>query len=178
MKTVQILDKHFSLYLGNNRIQEAIRTMAGTMNEDYMGRNPLFIGVLNGSFIFAADLFQQITIPCEISFVKISSYSGTLSTGQVNNLIGLTEEITNRDVVLLEDIVDTGLTLQKLRRDLLAQNPASLRIAALLYKPNAFKADYPIDYIGFEIPNDFIVGYGLDYNGFGRNYPDIYKILD
>ncbi len=178
MKTVQILDKQFSLYLENNRIQDAIRNMAQKVNEAYAGRNPLFIGVLNGSFIFAADLFQQITIPCEISFVKISSYKGTLSTGEVNNLIGLTDDIRNREVVLLEDIVDTGLTLQKLRLDLLAQNPASLRIAALLYKPNAFKADYPIDFVGFEIPNDFIVGYGLDYNGFGRNYPDIYKILE
>jgi len=178
MKTVQILDKHFAPYLQNARIRVEIATMADAINRDYAEKSPLFIGVLNGSFIFAAELFQLMTIPCEISFVKISSYSGTTSTGQVSNLIGLTDDIKNRDVILLEDIVDTGLTLDKLRKDLLEKEPASLKIAALLYKPNAFKASYPIDYVGFEIPNDFIVGYGLDYNGFGRNYPDIYKIVD
>lgn len=178
MKVIQVLDKQFSPYIENEKIIDAVKNIADSINLEYSEKKPLFISVLNGSFIFSADLFRQLTIPCEISFVKLSSYNGTASCGDVNSLIGLTEDVTGRDVIILEDIVDTGLTLEKLRLDLLKSNPASVKIAALLFKPNAFKASYKIDFSGFSIPNDFIIGYGLDYNGYGRNYPDIYKIVD
>ena len=151
--------------------------MALEINRDYEGKDPLFIAILNGSFIFAADLIRKITIPCQISFVKLSSYSGTVSTESVKELIGLNEDIQGRHVVIVEDIVDTGLTLDKFLKDLELKHPASVKLACFSFKKEAFKKSFPIDYLGITIPNEFIVGYGLDYDGYGRNLPDIYKVV-
>lgn len=175
---IKVKDKVFTLSIKAHEIDEAVTKIAEEIDHDYKDKTPLFVGILNGSFMFAADLMKKITIPCEISFVKISSYSGASSTEKISTLIGLKEDIKNRHIILLEDIVDTGLTLSSLLEELKKQQPASLKIATCLFKPAAFKKDYPVDYIGLRIPNDFIVGYGLDYDGFGRNYPDIYKIVE
>ncbi len=143
---------------------------------DRNGKDPLFLGVLNGSFVFAGDLFKQIKMPCRISFVKMASYIGTGTSGKVDQLIGLQEVITGQHIIILEDIIDSGLTVSKLLEHLHTLQPASIKIAALLFKPDAFKANFKIDYLGIEIPNNFVVGYGLDYNGYGRNSKDIYTL--
>ena len=178
MKTVKVLDKEFGLFISQEKIEESIQTVAENINYDMEGKNPLFLVVLNGAFMFASELFKRLTIPCEISFVKLSSYAGTETTSVVRELIGLDHSLDGRHVVIVEDIVDTGhtmrYTIQKLR-DLKA---ADVRIATLFFKPDNFKYDYPIDYKGMDIGNDFIVGYGLDYNQQGRNLPDIYKIIE
>ena len=142
------------------------------------GKNPLFLSVLNGSFMFTSDLMKNITIPCEISFVKLASYQGVSSTGVIKEVIGITEDLTDRTVVIVEDIVDTGLTMQRLLETLGTRNPKEIHIASLLVKPDKLKVDLNIEYVAMEIPNDFIVGYGLDYDGFGRNYADIYTVVD
>ncbi len=178
MAQVTLNDKTFSPFISAAEIDSAIARTAARINEDYRGQKLLFIAVLNGSFVFAADLLRKITVDCEISFVKVASYHGVSSTGSINELIGLTEQIEGRDVVVIEDIVDTGLTLQKVRTLLSERKPASLRIASLLFKPEAYKGQVPVDYVALEIPNEFIVGYGLDYDGLGRNLPDIYKIVE
>ena len=147
------------------------------MNRDLVGKNPLFLVVLNGSFMFASDLLKLINVPCEISFIKLSSYSGTQTTSEVKQIIGLTESIKNRNVVIIEDIIDTGITIEHIIEQLKTHETESIRIATCLYKPAAFIKQFSIDYTGIEIPNDFIVGYGLDYNGYARNYPDIYRII-
>ena len=142
-------------------------------------KNPLFIAVMNGAFLFAADVMRKITIPnAEISFIKLSSYSGTETTGKVNQLIGISDDISGRNIIILEDIVDTGITLEKIISLLEKENVANIKIATLLFKPKAYKKYFPIDYVGIEIPNDFIVGYGLDYDGLGRNINGIYKIVE
>ena len=178
MKTVKVLDKEFGLYIPQEKIEADIQTVAEKINRDLDGKNPLFLVVLNGAFMFASELFKRLTIPCEISFVKLSSYAGTETTNVVRELIGLDHPLNGRHVVVVEDIVDTGhtmrYTLQKLR-DLKA---ADVRIATLFFKPNNFQYDYPIDYKGMDIGNEFIVGYGLDYDQQGRNLPDIYKIIE
>ncbi len=167
-------DKCFELYLSEEIILQQIKELAVQINKDYAGKTPLFIGVLNGSFMFASDLFKQLNIETEISFVKLSSYEGTKSSGKIITSIGLDANIKNKDVIIIEDIIDSGKTLNHFVPQLINQQPSSLKIAALLYKPQASIYKIKIDYYGFTIPNKFVIGYGLDYNGLGRNFKDIY----
>ncbi len=179
MQTITIKDKSFSLSISSDSIQNRIKELAKQINADYKDKRPLFISVLNGAFLFTADLFKQLDIDCEISFLRVSSYEGGVaSTGQLRNLLWVNEDIKNRHIILLEDIVDKGDTATFILEELNKQEPADIRIATLLLKPNALKYDIKIDYVGFEIPNDFIVGYGLDYDGLGRNLGNIYKIIE
>ncbi|MCC8188599.1 MAG: hypoxanthine phosphoribosyltransferase [Bacteroides sp.] len=177
MDTIQIKDKLFTISIGREEIQKEVKRVADEINRDLEGQNPLFLSVLNGSFMFTADLMKYITIPCEVSFVKLASYQGVSSTGTIKEVIGINEDLTNRTVVIVEDIVDTGLTMQRLLETLGTRNPKEIRIATLLLKPDKLKVELDIKYIAMKIPNDFIVGYGLDYDGFGRNYPDIYTVV-
>lgn len=176
MNQVQLKDKKFSLFIEEEKILASIVALAEKINIDYKDKTPLFIGVLNGSFMFASDLMKNIDLDCEISFVKVSSYEGTATTGIINDLIGLNQDISDRDVIVLEDIVDTGNTIENIQKTLLAKNPKSLKFATLLLKPDVYKKDIKLDYVAITIANDFIVGYGLDYDGLGRNLTDIYKI--
>jgi hypoxanthine phosphoribosyltransferase len=176
MQSIQLGDKFFVPYLSEEKILTAVRNVAARINDDMNGKKPLFIVVLNGSFLFAADLVRQIKTECEVSFIKLASYEGTDSTGTVRELVGLSEDITGRHVVVVEDIVDTGNTMVHIVNQLRQMKPASLKLATLLFKPEAYKKDLLVDYIGIEIPNDFIVGYGLDYDGLGRNLRDIYVV--
>ena len=179
MKKVTILDKEFELFIPYEKIRSIVEEMAEKMNNDLKDKNPLFICILNGSFMFAAEIFKRISLlDAEISFVKLASYSGTSTTGTVKELIGLNESLTGRTVVVLEDIVDSGITIAKTIEQIQSKNPLEIKIATLLLKPEALQVKVPLDYIGLEIPNDFIVGYGLDYNGRGRNLIDIYKVTD
>jgi hypoxanthine phosphoribosyltransferase len=178
-KVVTLKDKSFKIYIQEPVIQEAIAKVGAKISEDLKNEQPIFICVLNGSFLFAADLMKNVSIPCHISFIKLASYhGGTQSSGSVNELIGLYENIEGRTVVILEDIVDTGNTLEKLHAILKPKNPGKLLIASLLYKPEAYKKQIPIDYVGMEVPNNFLVGFGLDYDGLGRNLRDIYTLID
>lgn len=177
MKNVILKDKEFRLSYTSDDIQSDIDILASKINHDLKKVNvPLFLSVLNGSFMFTADLLKRIQFNCEISFIKLASYEGTSSTGKINEIIGLTENIEGRTVIIVEDIVDTGLTLDKLCTELRKKNPANILIATLLFKPEAYKGNLKIDYVGKAIPNDFIVGYGLDYDGLGRNLADIYTL--
>ncbi|MBK7174390.1 MAG: hypoxanthine phosphoribosyltransferase [Bacteroidales bacterium] len=169
-------DKSFTKYIEAADIQKAIKSLASRINHDMEGKTPVFIVVLNGAFIFASDLIKNITIDCEIAFVKLSSYQGVQSTGTVKEVIGLDIDLKGRHVIVIEDIVDTGLTLNKFLQQLAIMEPADVRIASCLLKPEAFKMSFPVDYLCFSIPNEFVVGYGLDYDGLGRNSSDIYKI--
>lgn len=178
MEKVKVRDKEFSLFLTAGEIAKGVDMVAEMINKDMQGKNPLFLCVLNGAFIFASDLLKKVTVDCEISFVKLSSYMGTKTTSTVRELIGLDEVLTGRTVVVLEDIVDTGITMAYTRNKLRELGAADVRIATLLFKPEAFREDFALDYVGIVIPNEFIVGYGLDYNGHGRNLPDIYKIIE
>lgn len=173
---MQIKDKRFELYISEEEILNSIQKLAERINTDYKGEEIVFVGVLNGAFMFAADLMKDINLECEISFVKVTSYKGTSSTGKVHELIGLSTDIKNKHVVILEDIVDSGLTLSKLYSMIDHNSPKSVEVATLLYKPEAFQGKYPPKYVGLEIPNKFIIGYGLDYLEFGRNTRDIYQI--
>ncbi len=173
---VTVHDKTFIPYLSSIDIQDRISIIAKQISKDYEGKQPLFIGILNGSFIFAADLFKQITIPASISFIKLVSYKGTSSTGTVITSIGLEENLTDKDIIIVEDIVDTGKTLTEFLPSLSKQNPKSIKICTLLQKPEAMQYPLDVDYVGFSIPNKFVVGYGLDYDGLGRNYGEIYQI--
>ena len=177
MHEVTVLDRKFSEYLTNDEIQSRIAAMADKINEDLKGRDVLFFGILNGSFLFAADLFRQIKLNAQISFIKLASYDGTSTTGKVKELIGWNEDITDKTVVVIEDIVDTGNTLERIVGELTLRKASEVKIAALLFKPEAYTKDIPIDYIGFEIPNKFVVGYGLDYDGYGRNLGSIYQLI-
>ncbi len=177
MKQVTLHDKTFELSIPAEQIQKAVGEVAAQINRDYQGSNPIFLIILNGSFMFAADLLKQITFNCETSFVKLASYSGTESTHNVRELIGLDESIRGKRIIILEDIIDSGITMEHMLESLKAFKPADVRIATFLLKPDALTKDIKIDYVGIKIPNDFIVGYGLDYNGHGRNLSDIYKIL-
>ncbi len=177
MKTVQVLDKKFSLSISEKEIQEAITKLADRINEDLKNQDVIFLGILNGAFLFAADLFRQINFDCQISFLKVASYVGTSQSGTVKRLIGINEDIYNKTVVILEDIIDTGTTMENLIKQLLGYEPKQILIATFLFKPDAFLKNYDIHYIGMKIPNEFIVGYGLDYNGFGRNLKDIYTLI-
>jgi len=177
MNTIRVRDKEFRLYISAEQIDEAVRKLAADINTDYRDRNPLFIPILSGSFMFASDLFKHIHIPAEICFIKLASYKGTRSTGNVITSIGLDLEIHGRDVIILEDIIDTGKTLSVFLPQLEHQQPRSLKICALLHKPESLVHPIPIDYLGFSIPNRFVVGYGLDYDGYGRNLPEIYQLV-
>ena len=177
MKTVKVLDKEFSIYIPQEKIENAIQTVADQLNKDMVDKNPLFLVVLNGAFMFASELFKRLTIPCEISFVKLSSYAGTETTNVVRELIGLDHSLEGRNVVIVEDIVDTGHTMKYTLEKLYKLNAANVRIATLFFKPKSFQYDYPINYKAMDIENEFIVGYGLDYNQQGRNLPDIYKVI-
>lgn len=179
MKQVKIHDKTFELYISYEKIRSVIEKMAEKMNEDLADKNPLFICILNGSFMFAAELFKRIDfVETEISFVKLASYQGDQTTGKVKQLIGLNEDIEGRTVVVLEDIVDTGITINNIQEQLDKLNPKEVKIATLLLKPDSLQKEVVLDYVGLEIPNDFIVGYGLDYNGHGRNLIDIYSVIN
>ena len=178
MKEIQLKDKRFAIEISEDHILKQVRRVAEEINNDLVERKPLFLVVLNGAFMFASDLMKNIDIDCEISFVKLSSYQGTQSSEKVKELIGLNENLKGRTVVIVEDIVDTGITMEGIINDLHKKEVAETRIATLLFKPKAFQKSYKVDYIGMEIPNDFIVGYGLDYDGLGRNFRDIYKIMD
>ena len=177
MKEVQILDKKFREFISGDAIQARIDEIAWMINKDYSGKEVVFLGILNGSFMFAADLFRRITLDAQISFVKLASYSGTSSSGEIKELIGWNEDLKNKSVIIVEDIVDTGVTLEHTVDNLRIRNVRDIRIASLLLKPEAYTRKLKVDYLGFEIANDFVVGYGLDYNGFGRNLPSIYKII-
>ena len=173
---VKLLDKEFKIFIKDNEIQKIVESISTNINKLQV-KNPLFIAVLNGSFLFASDIMRKITLPdAEISFIKLSSYSGTKSTGNVNELIGLNKQIKNRNVIILEDIVDTGNTLEKIIEILKEKKVASYKIATFLFKPDAYTKNINIDYIGKSIKNDFVVGYGLDYEEIGRNLPHIYKL--
>lgn len=176
MATIDIKGKTFETLIPEEEILRRVKVVADKISNDLKGKNPLFLGVLNGSFIFAADLMRMLTIESEISFVKMSSYEGTESTGNVKKLVGLNENIEGRTVVIVEDIVDSGLTMERMLEYLKDFKPAEIRICTLLLKPENLKRNLNIDYVAMEIPNDFIVGYGLDYDGLGRNLRDIYVV--
>lgn len=178
METLQIKDKKFAVSIPEAEIRRQVKRVAGEINRDLCGSKPLFLAILNGSFVFAADLMREITLESQISFVKLASYAGMSSTGEVVDMIGLDADIEGRDVVVVEDIVDSGLTMQHVMEMLRARNPRSLAVCTLLVKPENLKVDVDIRYRCFEIPNDFIVGYGLDYDGFGRNTRDIYTVVE
>ena len=178
MNKIQINDKDFEIFLENEAISKRTRLIGIQLNVDYENRCPVFIGVLNGSFLFMADLLKEITVSCEVGFIRVSSYQGTESSGNIKETFGLPADLEGKDVVLVEDIVDTGLTLKYILEKVHAQKPASVTVCSLLFKPKALKE--PIEeltYVGFEIPNEFVVGYGLDYDGLGRNLKDIYRAL-
>jgi hypoxanthine phosphoribosyltransferase len=178
MRSITLHNKIFEVFIAETEIAAIVHSMANQINNSEI-KNPLFIAVLNGSFLFAADIMRKINITnCEISFIKLSSYLGTESTGEVNELIGLGKNIRNRNVVILEDIIDTGVTLEKIISLLEKEEVADIKVATLLFKPEAYKKEIEIDFIGKSIPNDFVVGYGLDYDEIGRNLPHIYKLKE
>ncbi len=176
MSSIKVLDKTFVPFITEATIKNKIKELAAKLNKDYEGKNPVFIAILNGSFMFAADLFKELNIMAEICFIKLASYKGTQSTGHVITSIGLDANITDRHVVILEDIIDTGKTMHSFLPQIQNQQPASLKVAILLHKPEATEYNIPIDYCCFTIPNKFVLGYGLDYDGFGRNIPEIYQL--
>ena len=178
MSIVKVKDKTFKTFIPEKEILQRVKEVADKINKDMAGKNPLFLAVLNGSFVFAADLMRYITIPCEISFVKLASYQGTVSTGKIKEVIGINEELEGRTVIILEDIVDTGFTMKRMLETLGTRNPESLHICTLLLKPGKLQIPLNIEYAAMEIPNDFIVGYGLDYDQQGRNLRDIYTLVE
>jgi len=175
--SISLHDKQFSPYLPARQITETIKALAARISQDYAGRSPLFVSVLNGSFMFTSDLLKELNIDCEVTFIRVASYAGTSSTGKVREIMGLVEEVAGRDLIVVEDIVDTGHTMRALLDMLQAKNPASLEVVTLFLKPECLRHELDLRYVGLEIPNDFIVGYGLDYDGLGRNYPDVYKAV-
>lgn len=177
MARVTILDKTFETSIPESEILEKVKIVAERINHDYEDKIPLFLAVLNGAFMFAADIMREITIPCEISFVKLASYQGTTSTGTIKEVMGINEDLTGRHIIILEDIVDTGLTMKRMVETLGTRNPASIEICPMLLKPGKLQVPLNIKYAAMEIPNDFIVGHGLDYEQQGRNLPDIYTLV-
>lgn len=175
-EVVTIKDKEFELFIEHQEIEQAIKRIAGQMNKDLYGKNPVFLAVLNGAFMFAGELMKEVSIPSEITFVRLASYQGTSTTNRIQEVLGLNENLQGRVVVIVEDIVDTGNTMVSLVEELKRQEPEDVKIATLLFKPAALKQDLRLDYVALEIPSDFIVGYGLDYDGYGRNLKDIYKL--
>jgi hypoxanthine phosphoribosyltransferase len=177
-KTVVVNNEEFAPYIDQTRIKKRIKQLGKKISSDFKGRVPIFIGVLNGSFVFFSDLIREITVDCEVDFLKLSSYGDAkVSTGNVHMLKDLNCQVMDRDIIIVEDIIDSGLSIDFIRRLILAQNPKSFSIVSLLYKTKAVKIDLKVDYIGFKIPNDFVVGYGLDYAQKGRNIPAVYKIV-
>lgn len=177
-RTVRLHDLAFEPYLGESEVRTAIDRLAGELRVKYQGLRPLFIGVLNGAYFFASELVRRLDIECEVTFVKVASYVGTTSTGRVTQLIGLNEPVAGRHVVILEDIVDTGRTIEHILEALKDHHPAGIAIAAMLFKPDAYTLKVPIDHVALTIPNVFVVGSGLDHNGLGRNLPGIYRIKE
>ena len=177
MEQITVIDKTFEVSIKEATIKQRIRELAQQMSRDLDGKNPLFLAVLNGAFIFAADLIREMTIPCEISFVKLASYQGTTSTGSIKEVIGINEDLTNRNIIILEDIVESGLTIKRMIEQIGTRNPASVQVCTLFFKPEKLKEDLKLDYVAFSIPNDFILGYGLDYDQQGRQLKDVYSLV-
>lgn len=178
MKRIKVNDKTFEISIPEAEIKQKVKAVAEQISRDMEGKNPLLLGVLNGAFIFAADLMRDLTIPCEISFVKLASYQGTTSTGKVTEVLGINEDLTDRHVIIVEDIVDTGLTMKRMVETLGTRNPASISVCALLVKPDKLQVELDLKYVAMRIPNEFIVGYGLDYDQQGRGLKDIYTVVD
>tara|TARA_B100000902_G_C27238893_1_gene878907 strand:- start:54 stop:590 length:537 start_codon:yes stop_codon:yes gene_type:complete len=176
MKKVRLKDKSFQLFIDSKELNDSIELLSNKINQDYSDREPIFLCVLNGAFVFAAELIKRFNHECQVSFVKLSSYQGMQSSGTINSLIGLNEDIKGKDVIIVEDIVDTGQTIANIVENILNKNPRSIEVATLLYKPKSYQKQIPIKYRAIEIGNDFIVGFGLDYNGLGRNLEEIYII--
>jgi len=177
MKEVQIFDKRFREYIPESTLHKRIIELAGQINNDFAGKEVIFVGVLNGAFIFSADLFRRIDLKARITFIKLASYTGTSSSGEIRELIGWNEDLKGKSVIIIEDIVDSGMTLEHTVDNLIIRDVKEISIVTLLLKPAAYKKNIQIDYVGFEIPNDFVVGYGLDYNGEGRNLPAVYSLV-
>jgi hypoxanthine phosphoribosyltransferase len=175
---IQVLDKSFEVFIARDEIQKEVVSLAEQINIDFIGKEIVFIAVLNGAFMFASDLMKAISIESEISFIKLSSYSGTSTTGKVNELIGLNNDLRGKSVIIIEDIIDTGITIDKIMNLLSMEGAKEVKVCSLLYKPTAFKGTHKPDYIGFSIPNTFVVGYGLDYNEKGRNLDSIYQLTE
>lgn len=175
---IQVHDRYFEPFITEVAIQREVTRIAGEMNRDLASKDPIFLGILNGAFMFASDLYKQLEFPCQITFLKLASYSGTQSTGSVKQLIGINMELKGRVVVVLEDIVDTGVTLETIIRQLSGFEPAEIIVATFLHKPDATVKEVKLDYVGMQIPNNFILGYGLDYDGYGRNFREIYQLVD
>jgi hypoxanthine phosphoribosyltransferase len=178
MKEITILDKKFREYIPEKVIQEKIMELAQKINQDFAGKEVVFLGILNGAFLFAADLFRRIDLVARMSFVKLASYEGSSSSGTIKELIGWNEDIKNKDIIVIEDIVDTGNTIERIVDELVIRKVSGVKIATMFFKPEAYTKNIPIDYIGFKIPNDFVIGYGLDYEGYGRNLPSIYTLIN
>jgi hypoxanthine phosphoribosyltransferase len=176
MELLKVHDKQFKPYISAEQINEQVKRIAAEINTDYKDRKPLFIAILNGAFMFASDLFKEITIEAEICFIKLASYKGVASTGQVVTAIGLDVDIVGREVIIIEDVIDTGKTLSHFLPQLKHHHPSSLKVAALLHKPEASIYDIKINYLGFTVPDNFLIGYGLDYDGLGRNIREIYQL--
>ena len=177
MSIIQIKDKQFTLSIPEKEILKAVKKVGEAINRDLADKNPLFICVLNGAFMFAGDLMKTVNVPCEITFIKLSSYEGLYTTGAVKEIIGLNESVVGRNVVVVEDIVDTGITMERILGSLRAKGANEIKVATFLQKPDALQRDITVDYVAMKIPNDFIVGYGLDYDGYGRNLKDIYTVI-
>ena len=177
METIQVKDRVFVPFIKEEQLQKEVKRVAQEINRDYKDKEPLFLCILNGAFMFAADLLKNVNVPCNVSFVKVASYSGTDTTGKVKELMGLQESVEGRHVIIVEDIVDTGYTMRDILESLAEKNAASVEVCALLCKPDKLKIDINLKYLALNIPNGFIVGYGLDYDGFGRNSRDIYQIV-
>ncbi len=175
---ITVLDKKFEIFIESDKLKEVVNKMAEQINNDLRDKDVIFLGILNGCFMFASDLFKDIDFPAQISFLKLASYQGTSTSGNVKRLIGINEDLAGKTVVVLEDIVDTGITIDNIIKQLKGYEPADIKVATLLYKPQSMQSDIKLDYVGMEIPNDFILGYGLDYDGYGRNYEHIYKITN
>lgn len=179
MNKIRLKDKEFQIYIHYEDIYQSIKQIASQINHDFQDKGtPVFLSILNGAFMFTGDLFKELQIDTHLSFVKFASYQGMSSSGDVKELIGLNEDLSGKHVIVLEDIVDSGLTIRMLSAEIQKYNPQSLKIATLLLKPDVYKEPIPLDYVGMEIPNDFIVGYGLDYDGLGRNLKDIYQVIE
>jgi len=178
MKEVTLYDKKFRELISENDIKERIQKLGADISADLEGKDVVFLGILNGAFLFAADLFRCISLKAKISFVKLASYEGTKSSGSIKELIGWNEDIRRKTIVIIEDIVDTGNTLERIVDELVIRKVSEVRIATLLFKPTAYTKEIPLDYVGFEIPDNFVVGYGLDYDGYGRNLSSVYSLVD
>lgn len=175
---IRIKDKSFEVSIPNEEIQQKVKALAEKMNKDYAGKNPVFVCILNGAFVFMADLVRYLDFQPDIVFAKYSSYEGMNTTGKVKEVLGVSVDLEGKDVVLVEDIIDTGITMSHVLPIFQAKGATSVKIATMLMKPEKLKCNIKVDYCAMEIPNDFIVGYGLDYDGLGRNYKDIYTVVE